>query len=109
MQGMRRAIAILAGVFYIYCETGQIFQHDFSGKAGMAARPAGGNDQALMSAKGFERILKYMGTEITSLKIMSKCGSQCLWLLVDLTQHGMSECTCFHGLHPGSIRDDITV
>ncbi len=50
LQRVRRAVAVLAGVFDIDGESGEIFEHDFAGESGVAARSAGGDYDSLVAA-----------------------------------------------------------
>jgi hypothetical protein len=88
---VRRAVAILARIFHVHGDAGQILHHDFAGQPGVAAGPAGGNDDFLEREERVLNGLQRGGKNDVALDVFADRFPDGVRLLVDLARHGMSK------------------
>ena len=95
---MGRTVGIFTGVFDVNRNTGEIFQHDFAGKARMTAGAARRDDEPLAPAEGFDDWLKCLCCRSAAWDVVLDGLCERLRLLVDLAQHGVREGCGLRGL-----------
>src|SRR5258707_4398648 len=86
-----QAIVISAGVFDVDRDTGEIFQHDFTGQSRVTAGAAGRDNEPLASAERIEDRLKRFCWRSSTWDVSLDGRGKRLRLLVDFAQHGVRE------------------
>ena len=87
--GVRRAVAIFAGVFHIHGDAGQIFHHDFAREAGMTTGTAGGDDYFFEGEKRVLDGLESFAENNIAVDVLADGFANGARLLVDFAEHGI--------------------
>src|ERR1700685_590727 len=89
-RSVRRAIAVLARVFDINRDAGEIFDHDLPGQTRMPARSAGSDDQLFEGQQRSFNRLQFAGKNHVVFEMPLNGFGDGLRLFVDFTLHGVA-------------------